>query len=368
MIGRVVILDEMDGRGVAALMVDGRLEELSIDPKDDSPLPGAIFRAVADRPMKGQGGMFVRLPAGVSGFLRQTGGIAPGQRLLVQVTGPAEPGKALPVTTRLLFKSRFAIITPDAPGLNVSRQIKDDTSRAALASLIQAAQPAKVMLATGLIVAYGYMMEAFMAWYSGNVYERFMLKNRIWHGPYAWTYWMLLLCNFIVPQLMWSKKLRNHIGIVFTVCMFVNVGMWLERFVIIVLSLHRDFLPSSWGMYAPTFWDWSTFLGTIGLFLSLLFLFLRFLLVTLLMLALVAAPILSTVPVFTKSSVVTPPEPNTPLFASRRHVPAFATTCPIVTGSKFCTSPAMRQSNAFASNCVIGFPPEHSTVRTSVSR
>jgi Ribonuclease G/E len=133
--GRVVILDEIEGRSAAALVVDGRLEELAIDPADDTPLPGAIYRAVADRPMKGQGGMFLRLPGGQSGFLRQTGGIAPGQRLLVQVTGPAEPGKALPVTTRLLFKSRFAIVTPDAPGLNISRQIKDEDSRDSLAAL-----------------------------------------------------------------------------------------------------------------------------------------------------------------------------------------------------------------------------------------
>lgn len=133
--GRVVILDELADRQIAALVVDGRLEELAIDPADDAPLPGAIYRAVADRPMKGQGGLFLRLPQGESGFLRQTAGIAPGQRLLVQASAPQEPGKALPVTTRLLFKSRFAIITPDAPGLNISRQIRDDALRADLADL-----------------------------------------------------------------------------------------------------------------------------------------------------------------------------------------------------------------------------------------
>ena len=115
----------------AALVVDGRLEDLLIDPDDSTILPGAIYRAVADRPMKGQGGMFVKLPEG-SGFLRQTDGLAPGQRVIVQVTGPAEPGKAVPVTARLLFKSRLAIITPGAPGLNISRRIKDDPLRAAL--------------------------------------------------------------------------------------------------------------------------------------------------------------------------------------------------------------------------------------------
>ena len=106
-------------------------------PTDDVPLPGAIYRAVADRPVKGQGGIFVKLPEG-SGFLRQISGVAPGQRLLVQVTGPAEPGKAMPVTTRLLFKSRFAIVTPDAPGLNISRRIKDEDARADLAALADA--------------------------------------------------------------------------------------------------------------------------------------------------------------------------------------------------------------------------------------
>ena len=138
MIGRVVVLDEVNGRSAAALVVDGRLEDLLIDPDDSTILPGAIYRAVADRPMKGQGGMFVKLPD-ASGFLRQTDGIAPGQRLIVQVTGPAEPGKALPVTTRLLFKSRLAIVTPDAPGLNISRRIKDEVLRAELEAVAAAA-------------------------------------------------------------------------------------------------------------------------------------------------------------------------------------------------------------------------------------
>jgi Ni/Fe-hydrogenase subunit HybB-like protein len=134
---------------------------------------------------------------------------------------------------------------------------------------------AKVMLTTGLVVVYGYACEAFFGWYSGNVYDRFMLMNRMWSGPMAWSYWVLLLCNFIVPQLMWSKRFRRRIPIVFTVCMFVNVGMWLERFVIIVTSLHRDFLPSSWEMYSPTKWDFMTFFGTVGLFITLMFLFVR---------------------------------------------------------------------------------------------
>jgi Ni/Fe-hydrogenase subunit HybB-like protein len=134
----------------------------------------------------------------------------------------------------------------------------------------------KVLLATSLIVVYGYTMEAFMAWYSGSTFERFMIWNRMF-GPYGWTYWVLLFCNLLTPQLMWFKRFRTRAGWLFAVAMVVNVGMWLERFVIVVTSLHRDFLPSSWGMYSPTFWDWATFLGTIGLFLTLFFLFIRFL-------------------------------------------------------------------------------------------
>jgi Ni/Fe-hydrogenase subunit HybB-like protein len=135
---------------------------------------------------------------------------------------------------------------------------------------------AKVMLATGLIVAYGYMMETFMAFYSGNPFDRFLIINRM-TGPYAFFYWMLIACNIVIPQIMWSRKVRNNVAILFVISLIVNVGMWLERFVIVVISLHRDFLPSSWGMYYPTRWDWATYVGTIGLFLTLLFLFIRFL-------------------------------------------------------------------------------------------
>jgi molybdopterin-containing oxidoreductase family membrane subunit len=135
---------------------------------------------------------------------------------------------------------------------------------------------ARVMLATGLFVAYGYMMEAFMAWYSASPYELYMMSNRF-AGPYAPVYWSLLLCNVAVPQLLWFERVRGSIPALFCIAMVVSVGMWLERFIIVVTSLHRDFLPSSWGMYYPTFWDWSTYLGSIGLFLSLLFLFVRFL-------------------------------------------------------------------------------------------
>jgi len=135
---------------------------------------------------------------------------------------------------------------------------------------------AKVMLATGLIVAYGYMIEAFMAWYSGNPYEEFMIYNRM-TGPYAPMYWMLILCNVVIPQVLWFKQVRLNIPLLFVIALIVNVGMWLERYIIIAVSLHRDFLPSSWGMYSGTIWDWAVYIGTIGLFLTLLFLFIRFL-------------------------------------------------------------------------------------------
>jgi molybdopterin-containing oxidoreductase family membrane subunit len=135
---------------------------------------------------------------------------------------------------------------------------------------------AKVMLATGLIVAYGYTIEAFMAWYSGNEYEEFMMQNRF-HGPYAPTYGALILCNIILPQALWFRRVRGSAPVLFALALVINTGMWLERFIIVVVSLHRDFLPSSWGMYRPTFWDWSTFFGTLGLFTALLFLFIRFL-------------------------------------------------------------------------------------------
>jgi len=133
---------------------------------------------------------------------------------------------------------------------------------------------AKVMLVTGLIVFYGYYIEAFFAWYSANQYERYMIWNRM-TGPYWPIYWSLIACNGVIPQLLWFKKIRLNIKSLYAVTMAVNLGMWLERFVIVVTSLHRDFLPSSWGMYYPTFWDYATFIGTLGLFVMLMFLFVR---------------------------------------------------------------------------------------------
>jgi Ni/Fe-hydrogenase subunit HybB-like protein len=133
---------------------------------------------------------------------------------------------------------------------------------------------AKVMLTTGLFVFYGYVMEAFFAWYSANPNEAYMMANRA-TGPYAPFYWLLLICNGVVPQLLWSPRLRASVPLLFVISLVVSLGMWLERYIIVVTTLHRDFLPSSWGMYSGTIWDWATFIGTIGLFLSLLFLFVR---------------------------------------------------------------------------------------------
>jgi Ribonuclease G/E len=124
--GRLIALDHVGDREAAALMVDGLVEDLFLE--TDQPAPGTIYRAIVERPMKGQGGMFLRTPDG-SGFVRQVKGLAPGQTLLVQVTGYAEPGKAIPVTNKVLFKSRYAIVTPEAPGINVSRRIKDEDAR-----------------------------------------------------------------------------------------------------------------------------------------------------------------------------------------------------------------------------------------------
>lgn len=134
---------------------------------------------------------------------------------------------------------------------------------------------AKVMLATGLVVFYGYMMEVFFGFYSANEYEQFMIHNRM-TGPYAPYYWALIFCNGVVPQSLWFRSVRRNIGLLFVISIIVNIGMWLERFVIVVTSLHRDFLPSSWDMYYPTIWDWIIYLGSIGQFLFLFFLFLRF--------------------------------------------------------------------------------------------
>lgn len=135
---------------------------------------------------------------------------------------------------------------------------------------------AKVMLATGLMVAFGYASEFFTAWYSDDPNEGFISWNRMF-GPYALIFWLLVLCNVLIPQALWSKAMRTSPRWLFAVALAVNIGMWAERFMIVVISLHRDYLPSSWGSYAPTRWDWATLLGSLGLFFSLLFLFIRLL-------------------------------------------------------------------------------------------
>jgi molybdopterin-containing oxidoreductase family membrane subunit len=135
---------------------------------------------------------------------------------------------------------------------------------------------AKVMLATGLIVAYSYLLETFTAWYSGDVYD----MAAIWHrmtGPYAGQYWLLITCNLIIPQALWSKRIRQNPVLLFIISMDVLIGMWLERYIIIVTSLAQDYLVSSWRVFNPTRWDWATYVGTIGLFMFLFFLFIRLL-------------------------------------------------------------------------------------------
>lgn len=134
---------------------------------------------------------------------------------------------------------------------------------------------ANVMLVTGEMVAYGYLIEAFMAWYGGDKFDEYMMRNRAF-GPYGWVFWALMLLNVVVPQVLWSRRVRTNTVLLFLVAFSINIGMWVERFVIVITSLHRDFMPSAWGFFVPTIWDWATLLGTIGLFLTLLFLFIRF--------------------------------------------------------------------------------------------
>ena len=135
---------------------------------------------------------------------------------------------------------------------------------------------AKVLLATGWLVAYGYLSEIFMAYYSGDQFEIYLVQNRM-GGPYAPLYWSLLVCNVLVPQVLWSRNVRRNVAVLFVVSLIVNLGMWMERFMIVVTSLHRDFLPSSWGMFSPTGWDWTHLLGSVGMFALFFLLFVRFL-------------------------------------------------------------------------------------------
>jgi Ni/Fe-hydrogenase subunit HybB-like protein len=134
----------------------------------------------------------------------------------------------------------------------------------------------KIILATGTMVGYAYAMEFFIAWYSASQYEQFTFINRAF-GPYAWAYWAMVSCNVIFPQLFWFRKVRTNLGAMMVICVLVNVGMWFERFVIIATSLARDFLPGAWGYFIPTIFDFTTFLGTFGLFFTLFLLFCRYL-------------------------------------------------------------------------------------------
>jgi molybdopterin-containing oxidoreductase family membrane subunit len=133
---------------------------------------------------------------------------------------------------------------------------------------------AKIIIVTGGIVGLAYGTEFFIAWFSGNAFERFTFINRA-TGPFAWSYWIMVSCNVISPQLLWFKRLRTSPKALFVLSLVINVGMWFERFVIIVTSLHRDFLPSSWGTYAPTKIEVFTLMGSFGLFFTLFLLFVR---------------------------------------------------------------------------------------------
>ena len=131
-----------------------------------------------------------------------------------------------------------------------------------------------VMLATGMIVAYGYLMETFFAWYSGDIYEKYMMINRMF-GPYGWMYWLLILFNILIPQALWVRRVVTNVPALLLIAISVNIGMWLERYVIVVVSLSRDFMPSAWGIYSGTIVDYSVLAGSIGLFVCLMFLFIR---------------------------------------------------------------------------------------------
>lgn len=135
---------------------------------------------------------------------------------------------------------------------------------------------AKVMLGTGLIVGYGYLMETFMALYSGDIFEKYMMHNREL-GPYWFIYTVVLLCNVILPQSLWSRRVRRNVAALFALSLIINLGMWTERFMIVVVSLHRDFTPSAWGLFIPTRWDWAVLVGTLGLFAAMFYLFVRYL-------------------------------------------------------------------------------------------
>ena len=166
--------------------------------------------------------------------------------------------------------SGFAMVLTIAIPLRAAYGLKDLVTMRHIDTL------AKYMLASGLVVAYAYLIEGFMAWYSGNIFEIYAQLNRM-VGPYAGWFWALIFCNVVVLQTLWFRAVRTNTVLLFAVSLLINLGMWIERFVIIVVSLHRDYMPSAWGLYAPTVWDLATLAGTLGLFTALMFLFIRFL-------------------------------------------------------------------------------------------
>lgn len=167
-----------------------------------------------------------------------------------------------------VFAGFAMVLTFGIPLLNVYPRLRDFITNKHIDWM------AKITLATGLIVFYGYILEMFYGWYSANTYERALVMNRMF-GPYKWFYWALIFCNGIAPQALWNPKWRKSESFMWIMSLIIGVGMWLERFVIIPMSLSRDFLPSSWGYYEPTVWDWALFLGTMGLFTCLFFLFIK---------------------------------------------------------------------------------------------
>jgi Ni/Fe-hydrogenase subunit HybB-like protein len=166
--------------------------------------------------------------------------------------------------------SGFALVLVLAIPLRAIYGLRDEITERHLESM------AKALLAAGLVVAYSYAVELFTAWYSGNRYELYMEMNRM-AGPYAPVYWATMLCNVAIPQALWWRRVRLNHKLLLLISLAVLVGMWLERFVIVITSLHREYLPSQWGMFYPTLWDWATLLGSIGLFLLLFLIFVRLL-------------------------------------------------------------------------------------------
>lgn len=174
-----------------------------------------------------------------------------------------------------IFGGFAMVLTIMLPAARIFPQINDMITRNHVDKM------AKIILLTGSIVGYAYLMELFVAWYGANKFEGFTFftarANIDGKGWYQWAYWIMMFCNVISPQIFWFKKMRTNYVVVFVVCQFVNVGMWFERFTIIVTSLAQDFLPSSWGHYSPSTTEILTFVGTFGIFLSLFLLFMRFL-------------------------------------------------------------------------------------------